>query len=128
MIGMKEQYFGVEVEMTGITRRQAAQALANYGLLWKLTLACEQALDRYEGYPRHYTKEPVTVRTADGAKVPVMAYVMAEPMCRQPALESRCLPMKMISVLVQSLDCAVRMPDQQRSFAGARRHGFFMRF
>lgn len=30
MIGMKDQYFGVEVEMTGITREQAAQALANY--------------------------------------------------------------------------------------------------
>ena len=30
MIEMKDQYFGVEVEMTGITRRQAAQALANY--------------------------------------------------------------------------------------------------
>ena len=30
MIGMKDQCFGVEVEMTGITRRQAAQALANY--------------------------------------------------------------------------------------------------
>lgn len=32
MIGMKDQYFGVEVEMTGITREQAAQALANYAL------------------------------------------------------------------------------------------------
>ena len=30
MIGMKDQYFGVEVEMTGITRRQAARALADY--------------------------------------------------------------------------------------------------
>lgn len=30
MIGMKDQYFGVEVEMTGITREQAAWALANY--------------------------------------------------------------------------------------------------
>ena len=30
MIGMKDQCFGVEVEMTGITRRQAAQALANF--------------------------------------------------------------------------------------------------
>lgn len=59
-----------------------------YGLLWKLTPACEQTLDHYEGYPRHYTKEPVAVRTADGAKIPVMAYVMAEPMCRQPALPS----------------------------------------
>ena len=26
-----------------------------HGLLWKLTPKSEQALDRYEGYPRHYT-------------------------------------------------------------------------
>lgn len=30
MIGIKDQKFGVEVEMTGITRREAAKALANY--------------------------------------------------------------------------------------------------
>ena len=30
MIGIKDQCFGVEVELTGITRRQAAHALANY--------------------------------------------------------------------------------------------------
>ena len=30
MINMKDQYFGVEVEMTGITREQAAQALADH--------------------------------------------------------------------------------------------------
>jgi len=30
MIGIKDQNFGVEVEMTGITRREAAKALANY--------------------------------------------------------------------------------------------------
>ena len=30
MINMKDQYFGVEVEMTGVTREQAALALANY--------------------------------------------------------------------------------------------------
>jgi len=29
-IGIKDQCFGVEVEMTGITRRQAAEALATY--------------------------------------------------------------------------------------------------
>ena len=29
-IGIKDQCFGVEVEMTGITRRQAAEALAAY--------------------------------------------------------------------------------------------------
>lgn len=59
-----------------------------HGLLWKLTPESERALDRYEGYPRHYTKEQVSVRTADGAAVSVMAYIMAEPMCRQPALPS----------------------------------------
>ena len=31
-----------------------------HGLLWKLTPKSEQALDRYEGYPRHYTKEQVS--------------------------------------------------------------------
>ena len=59
-----------------------------HGLLWKLTPESERALDRYEGYPRHYTKEQVSVRTADGAAVSIMAYIMAEPMCRQPALPS----------------------------------------
>ena len=57
-----------------------------HGLLWKLTPACVQALDRYEGYPRHYIKSPVPIRTEDGSKISVMAYIMAEPTCRQPAL------------------------------------------
>lgn len=39
-------------------------------------------------YPRHYTKEQVSVRTTDDAAVSVMAYIMAEPLCRQPALPS----------------------------------------
>ncbi|WP_300821019.1 amidoligase family protein, partial [uncultured Oscillibacter sp.] len=30
MVGLKEQCFGVEIEMTGITREQAARALAEY--------------------------------------------------------------------------------------------------
>ena len=30
MIGLKDQCFGVEVELTGITRQAAAQALAEY--------------------------------------------------------------------------------------------------
>lgn len=59
-----------------------------YGLVWKITPNCEQSLDRYEGYPRHYTKETVTVKDAAGAELPVMVYIMAEPYCRQPALPS----------------------------------------
>ena len=38
-----------------------------HGLVWKITPNCEQSLDRYEGYPRHYTKETVTVKDAAGA-------------------------------------------------------------
>ena len=59
-----------------------------HGLVWKITPNCEQSLDRYEGYPRHYMKETVTVKDAAGAEIPVMAYIMAEPYCRQPALPS----------------------------------------
>ena len=42
-----------------------------HGLVWKITPNCEQSLDRYEGYPRHYTKETVTVKDAAGAELPV---------------------------------------------------------
>ena len=59
-----------------------------HGLVWKITPNCEQSLDRYEGYPRHYMKETVTVKDAAGAEIPVMVYIMAEPYCRQPALPS----------------------------------------
>ena len=59
-----------------------------HGLLWSITPLCEQALDRYEGYPRHYTKEPVMVRRVDGREASVMAYVMAEEWSRYPALPS----------------------------------------
>ena len=59
-----------------------------HGLVWKITPNCEQSLDRYEGYPRHYTKETMTVKDAAGAELPVMVYIMAEPYCRQPALPS----------------------------------------
>ena len=45
--------------------------------VWKITPNCEQSLDRYEGYPRHYTKETVTVKDAAGAELPVMVYIMA---------------------------------------------------
>ena len=47
-----------------------------HGLLWRITPACEQALDFYEGYPRLYGKEQVTVRDDGGRQLTVMAYVM----------------------------------------------------
>ena len=37
-----------------------------HGLLWKITPECEKSLDIYEGYPRLYEKEDVTVRDSSG--------------------------------------------------------------
>ena len=49
-----------------------------HGLLWQLTPDCERSLDRYEGYPHLYGKEPVTVRDTQGQELTVMAYIMTE--------------------------------------------------
>lgn len=59
------------------------------GLLWKLTPECEQSLDIYEGYPRLYEKEDITVRAADGRDLTVMAYIMTGELWRDPAIPSR---------------------------------------
>ena len=164
MIGIKDQCFGVVIELTGITRAEAAEALAAYfettpqrsydnydtggmtmekslyfaygsninldqmqyrcpdatvygqavldnydlrfrgsgvatvepkegacvyGLLWELTDKCEASLDRYEGYPRLYIKQTLEVRTFDGQRVPVMAYIMNPELHLKPSLPPR---------------------------------------
>lgn len=48
------------------------------GVLWEITAACEESLDRFEGYPSLYIKKTVRVRTADGRNVRAMVYVMRE--------------------------------------------------
>ncbi len=58
-----------------------------HGLLWSLTPDCERSLDRYEGYPRFYNKEQVTVRDGLGRELSVMAYVMDERF-REPQMPS----------------------------------------
>ena len=60
-----------------------------YGLLWKITPDCERSLDVYEGFPRLYDKQDVTVRDSDGREFTVMAYVMTDTCkCRDPAVPS----------------------------------------
>ena len=56
-----------------------------HGLLWSLTRSCERSLDRYEGYPRFYDKQMVTVRDSEGRSLSVMAYIMDERF-REPML------------------------------------------
>lgn len=48
-------------------------------VIWEIDEMHEEALDRYEGYPRLYVKENVPVTLEDGSQVQAMAYVMTEP-------------------------------------------------
>ena len=57
------------------------------GLLWSITPECERSLDRYEGYPRFYDKQMVSVRDGEGRSLSVMAYIMDERF-REPMLPS----------------------------------------
>lgn len=56
------------------------------GLLWKLTPACEQALDYYEGYPHLYHKEDIVVRDKENGEITTMVYVMDSKYEKQPSL------------------------------------------
>jgi hypothetical protein len=67
MIGMKEQCFGVEIEMTGITREEAAHALADY----------------FGTSPRYYghTYDSWTVQDPVGKKWKLMSDSSIHPEC-----------------------------------------------
>ena len=56
-------------------------------VLWAITTECERALDRYEGYPRLYTKKEVAIATINGEQVAMM-YVMTKQYADMPALPS----------------------------------------
>ena len=45
-------------------------------VVWEISKADEQRLDRYEGYPSYYIKQEVLVRMADGSKIKGMIYLM----------------------------------------------------
>jgi len=54
--------------------------------LWEISARDEKALDRYEGYPRLYIKQTLEVRTFDGQRASVMAYIMNPELHLKPAL------------------------------------------
>ena len=56
-------------------------------VLWSITDECERALDRYEGYPTLYTKELVTIATADGEQT-AMLYIMTKQYKDMPVMPS----------------------------------------
>lgn len=59
------------------------------GVLWRISQEDEERLNRYEGYPRLYGKEPLTAKTADGRTVQAMAYLMNAPYRDVPAMPPR---------------------------------------
>ncbi len=58
------------------------------GVLWEISEADERQLDVYEGFPRLYGKETVTVRDEAGREHSVMAYTMNAPYRDQRAMPS----------------------------------------
>jgi len=73
----------------GVATIIPAQGEKVYGLLWRITPACELSLDRYEGYPHLYGKEQITVRDRDGRRHPVMVYIMSHEEWLVPAEPSQ---------------------------------------
>lgn len=49
---------------------------AVHGVLWELTEECENSLDKYEGFPNHYTKDFVKVEFENGNTYNAMVYIM----------------------------------------------------
>ena len=45
--------------------------------VWSISARDEARLDRYEGYPTHYTKQTISVSLSDGGVVNAMVYVMS---------------------------------------------------
>ena len=74
---------------SGVATVEPKEGACVYGLLWELTDKCEASLDRYEGYPRLYFKQTLEVRTFDGQRVPVMAYIMNPELHLKPSLPPR---------------------------------------
>ena len=74
---------------SGVATIEPREGARVHGLLWRITPGCEQSLDLYEGYPRLYEKQTVTVRDGAGQEFTVMAYVMTDSeRWRDPAMPS----------------------------------------
>ena len=82
-----ELTFRGRTDGSGVANIEPKDGASVPGLLWRITPKCEQALNRYEGYPRLYVQQDVTVRDADGREYSVMAYVITD-LFREPSLPS----------------------------------------
>lgn len=74
-------------KQTGVANVERSAGCTVPVVLWTITKDCEQELDRYEGYPRLYGKEIVTITTPAGEQE-AMLYVMAKQYETMPAIPS----------------------------------------
>jgi gamma-glutamylcyclotransferase (GGCT)/AIG2-like uncharacterized protein YtfP len=58
----------------GVANIQPATGSIVEGVVWKITEAHREALDRYEDYPVSYTRKDVTVEGIDGRTLAAFAY------------------------------------------------------
>lgn len=82
-----ELTFRGRTDGAGVANIEPKAGASVSGLLWQITPECEEALDHYEGTPRLYVQQNVTVRDAEGKEHTVMAYVMTD-MFKEPAMPS----------------------------------------
>ena len=82
-----ELTFRGRTDGSGVANIEPKEGASVPGLLWRITPQCEIALDRYEGTPRLYVQQDVTVRDSKGKQHTVMAYVMTD-LFREAALPS----------------------------------------
>jgi len=82
--GYKLTFRGKQTGVANVERSVAGKAPV---VLWAITEECERELDRYEGYPRLYGKEVVSITTPTGEQE-AMLYVMAKQYETMPAIPS----------------------------------------
>lgn len=75
---------GYRMYFNGVATIEPAEGGA-MGAIWDIDEESERALDRYEGYPRLYRKETVTVETERFGPIECMVYIMNGGIPEEPS-------------------------------------------
>lgn len=75
-------------QSNGVATIRPAKGSHVDGVLWKISAQDEKNLDYYEGFPRLYGKETITVKDKAGNAREVMVYTMNAPYCFKHAMPS----------------------------------------
>lgn len=75
---------GYQLTFRGVATVEPRENSSTPVAVWEINPNDEKALDRYEGYPRLYRKENISVRMMDGSENEAMVYIMNEGSPRLP--------------------------------------------